>query len=113
MSEEDLVERGRKLLRGVTEGPWEVSYETCHCGDIYGCSHGRYPYAFYGPTNVTAKNDSEATNEVIYNAFCNRPSEISELSDEDAEFMMGSRSLVPELLDEVEKLRLQLKEKKE
>ena len=84
----DLIERAKASLEGTTEGPWRVS----HAGNVhYGVSHGEYSF----PTVVKARCE--------YDGFGNGSSRA------DANFIAEARTLVPELIAEVERLRANAK----
>lgn len=98
---DDLTTRTENMLEGVTEGPWEVIWETEEGEYMVG---ERYAYAIYGPADH-ATLDSAGCSDDYKERYGHQITEIVGLSDADAEFFAGSRQLVPELLAEVKKLR--------
>lgn len=89
----DVVARAKAALEGVTEGPWEVSAQaTPGYSPHYGvASQGRsYPNVAYAETN--------------YEGYGNGSRKA------DAEFISEARSLVPDLVAEVERLRYEVSE---
>jgi len=76
MSTDDLVTRGRAVLQGVTEGPWEV----------------------------------DQRHRIIWLGDCDLGFRIGEhhQADENARFVAEARTLVPEMVAEIEALRAQL-----
>lgn len=98
---DNLIERSNGLLEGVTDGPWEVVWETEEME--YGVG-ARYAYAIHGPADLSTLEARHISDE--YKAqYGHQITEIVGLSDADAEFIAGARSLVPELVAEVERLR--------
>lgn len=88
---DELLDRARAALEGTTPEPWVVNYE--------------------GWAVISHKSDSvlhpyvettcvECDAEIVQSMGCKVA-----LSIEDLEFMVAARSLVPELVAEVEKLR--------
>jgi hypothetical protein len=98
---DDLVTRTENVLEGVTEGPWEVVWETEE-GEYGGGA--QYAYAIYGPAD-RATLDSDGCSDDYKERYGHQITEIVGLSDADAEFFADSRQLVPELLAEVKMLR--------
>lgn len=100
----DAVTAAKNILEGVTEGPWSLNRESCDCGDGYGCPHAPWPYAIHGPANQVVLNEKNPYSDRHKRDYGHQVSEISELSDADADFVAAARSLVPELIAEVERL---------
>jgi hypothetical protein len=83
----------REREQAATEGPWRIIWDSCDCGDGYGCSHGSWPHAIQtsranidrGPGNTPRDYDYEH-------------SEVADLGDADVEFMTHAREDVPRLL---------------
>ncbi len=98
---DDLITRTENSLEGVTEGPWEVVWETEEVE--YGAG-ARYAYAIHGPADLGTL-ESDGCSDDYKERYGHQITEIVGLSDADAEFFAGSRQLVPELLAEVKKLR--------
>jgi hypothetical protein len=50
--------RKRLSAKHLTPGPWRLEYESCDCGDGYGCSHGAYVAAVTTsePTPIAAEH---------------------------------------------------------
>lgn len=63
----------------LSPGPWIVEYDYCDCSE-YGCSHGRWPYAIYGPSRSDGKSWPIT--------------EFAELTEGDARLMAAAPSLL-------------------
>ncbi|WP_301121100.1 hypothetical protein [Mycolicibacterium fortuitum] len=98
----DIVQRAKTALEGTTEGAWSVVYETPD--DIGGGEP--YPYAIHGPADHSTL-DCDWLGEEYKQQYGHEITEIVGLSDFDAEFIAQARTLVPELVAEVERLRRQ------
>lgn len=98
---DDLLERSNAMLDGVTEGPWDVVWE--HPEGEYVCGPP-YAYAIYGPADH-ATLDAVGVSDEYKAQYGHQITEIVGLSDADAEFIAGARTLVPELVAEVKRLR--------
>lgn len=85
----DVVERAKSALEGVTEGPWEAQDWTSHangergCGILAGIGMKQRGIAWTGQHHWNPEAEAQA----------------------DAEFIAAARTLVPELVAEVERLR--------
>lgn len=77
----------------ATPGPWRLEYDSCDCGDGYGCSHGSWPYAFHLPEPHTERSPGEEHPNYDF-AY----TEVSEFSDATAEFIKDARTNVPRLV---------------
>lgn len=79
----DMAERAKEALEGVTDGPWRA----VHVGNIHwGVSNGEWSF----PTIVKAQ--------------CSYDGYGSGSSQANAEFIAAARTLVPELVAELERL---------
>lgn len=96
---EATLERIQRRHAAISKGPWSISYESCDCGDGYGCSHGRWPYALQGPKNLQYSNDER------WKDHHNSVTEVSELTEEDAHFLANAPTDIDFLLEEVARLR--------
>lgn len=86
----DILDRAEAALDGVTEGPWRASLlgdgidyddgSSCYRGGVYPADHGSTPI-FLAAGGIDRR---------------------------DARFIAEARALVPELTDEIERLRAQL-----
>ncbi|MCT7364030.1 hypothetical protein A7G45_31590 [Mycolicibacterium llatzerense] len=98
----DVVAKARSALEGVTAGPWEAWWK--EPDDPALGAKSRYPYAIKGPIDHDVVDNIFTSDE--FKARCgNYVSDVSALSDADFEFITAARSLVPELVAEVERLR--------
>ncbi|MFS0832015.1 hypothetical protein ABC337_15295 [Arthrobacter sp. 1P04PC] len=79
----------------ATEGPWRVEHDNA---DDYeaGINYGDYPYALHGPKNASLT--TEQLERPFLQDYKNRVSEMSEMTDADAEFIAHARTDVPALL---------------
>ena len=80
---------------------WYLDYESCDCGDGYGCQHGSWPHAIHGPANVQMLNSDGLLRE----SYGHTINEIAELSDEAAQLMADAPQTIRELLAEVDRQR--------
>lgn len=88
----DILERAKAALEGITEGPWRVHEATTSgYAPHYGVASGDRSY----PDVAYAHSDWEGYGNGSRKA--------------DAEFIAAARTLVPELVAEVERLREHLK----
>jgi hypothetical protein len=94
------VEAIRRRIAAASPGPWSVSTDSCDCGGGCGCSHGDWPYAIHGPVNQSYVGKSGSLKE----QYGKEVSEISELSDADADFIANARRDVEYLLSLVDVL---------
>lgn len=99
----DVSDRAKAALERVTEGPWEVVYETEEGEYIVG---ERYAYAIHGPADH-ATLDSDTCSDDYKARYGHQITEIVGLSDADAEFIAAARSLVPDLVAEIDRLQAQ------
>ena len=106
MTTQRLEEIRTQLEAAAPDGQtWSVGYDSCDCGDGWGCQHGSWPHAIYGPTNVQMLDRSEEIRE----GYGHTVGEIAELSDEAAELMASAPQTIRELLAEVERQRARAK----
>jgi len=92
----DVIVRAKAALEGVTEGPWEAIYhhhDTSYPSDVYHVITERTGDL------VAVADDESRSYEEPHGKF-----------GRDAHFIAASRTLVPELLAEVERLRGALNE---
>lgn len=87
----DIVDRARQALEGVTEGPWQWERNTLTGGQ------GAYGDVL-APGPVECMSHCYGGSSVIE----------SDNPEPDRQFIAAARTLVPELADEVERLRAQL-----
>ena len=96
----DIVERAKSALEGTTEGSWSVVYETPD--DIGGGEP--YAYAIHGPADHSTL-DCDWLGDEYKQQYGHEITEIVGLSDADAEFIAQARTLVPELVEAIERAR--------
>jgi len=87
----------RARAAAATPAPWSLDYE----GPDYEAGTSAYPESLNGPENTAAKHASAHWRDNWGHSI----SEISELTDADAEFIAAAREDVPALLAEVDRLR--------
>lgn len=97
----DVVERAKAVLEGTTEGAWSVVYET---PDEIGGGEP-YPYAIHGPADHSTL-DCDWLSDEYKQQYGHEITEIVGLSDADAEFIAAARTLVPELVTEIQRLQV-------
>lgn len=85
----DVVVRAKAALEGVTEGPWVVNQEG------WSCISSGPDSVFHGYFNGSCGDCGDEIHDAASVA----------ISVEDAEFIAAARTLVPELVAEVERLR--------
>lgn len=90
--DDNLLAAIRQREQAATKGPWTVEHDS-DCAE-YG-PIVEFPHSIVGPRNIGSGGKR----------YEFRVSEISELSEEDAQFLAHARSDVPYLLDLVEGLR--------
>ena len=83
----------KKRASAATPGPWRLEYDSCDCGDGYGCSHGSWPHALHLPEPHTERKPGEDHPDYHF-AY----TEVSEFSNATAEFITHARTDVPRLL---------------
>lgn len=86
----------RAIEQAATPGPWRLEWDSCDCGDGYGCSHGSWPHAIHTPRAHTERPDGDEWDHDFSHT------EISDLGDADAEFIIAARTAFPLLLAAVE-----------
>lgn len=84
----DVVARAKAALEDVTVGPWEVTGGVVWCGQVI---------AVPDPSDPTGQTPMP---ELLQEKICDTA------PGADAEFIAAARSLVPELVAEVERLRM-------
>lgn len=96
----DIVERAKAALEGITEGPWATD------GTLIGCELVKDSPGVTSYKHALAEMDEDSYDEEFgegtYDGEVWRPYE-QRLAD--AEFIAAARTLVPELVAEVERLR--------
>ncbi len=97
--ERGAVERLRALVEKAVPGPWVTEYDSCDCGDGYGCSHGSWVHALRLPVPHTELSGNEVLDSYKYGY-----SEMSEFPPDTVEFIAACRDDVPLLLASVERL---------
>lgn len=94
------LERLTQLERSATKGPWRTVWDSCDCGDGYGCSHGSWPHAIRtGRPNVDRGPGSEPRDHDYEH------SGVADLGSADVEFIVAARREVPRLLHIVNAVR--------
>lgn len=73
----------RKIAEAATPGPWTLEYENSDDWEA-GINDGDYPHTIHGPRNCSFDN---WTDKSKIQDYLNRVTEISEMVDEDAEFI--------------------------
>lgn len=97
----DIVARAKAALEGVTEGPWATDGTMIAC-ELVKESPGITSYK-YGIADMSEDEYDEEDGEGTYeDGVSYRPYEAMAT---DAEFIAAARTLVPELIEEVEHLR--------
>lgn len=93
----------RELAQKATPGPWTLEYDS-DSGE-YGENYGQWPHALNGPKSKTEWNDPERQEQ-----YGHHVSEISDMSDADAEFIAAANpTVVLALLDEIATLVTQVR----
>lgn len=96
----DIVVEMELAMAKAMRGPWQVDYDSCDCGDGYGCSHGSWPHAFIFPEPW-----SRPLADLVVSDYHYTYTEISEIPPGTAEFMARSRIYVERLIGEIKRLR--------
>ena len=86
----------RETTEAATPEPWDLEWDSCDCGDIYGCSHGSWPHAIRNSRAHIERADGEQR------AYDYDHTEVSELGAADAEFIVTARTAMPRLLKAVD-----------
>jgi hypothetical protein len=94
----DAIEAREKA---ATPGPYLTEWDSCDCGDGYGCSHGSWVQALRLPIAHTEREGEPKPWDFSY-------SEVSEFTPETVMFFAAARDDVPALVGEVRKLRAAL-----
>lgn len=81
-------------------GPWMPDYDSCDCGDGYGCGHGGWVHAIEVPEPLRQPARGQEPSSYDY-----RASEISDFPMSTGRFLAHSRADVEWLIGEVERLR--------
>ena len=89
----------RAIEQAATPGPWHLEWDSCDCGDGYGCSHGSWPHAIRN-----SRADTEPRQDGKQRDWDYKHTEISELGGADAEFIVTARTVMPLLLAAVDAL---------
>jgi hypothetical protein len=87
---DDVVTRAKASLEGVTEGPWEAQEWDSHANGDRGCG-------------ILAGTPGMRQRGIAYTGLYHWNSQAS--AEADAAFIVAARSLVPELVAEIERLR--------
>jgi hypothetical protein len=93
MPERDVCDRARQALEGVTPGPWEASYNPMDTS---------YPADYY---TVITEREGDHIAEVDDEKRAEEHEGPHGKFGRDAHFIAAARTLVPELVAEVERLR--------
>lgn len=103
----DVAARAKALLEGVTEGPWEWDGDSFSDVKPDACPHGD-PWTDHGPDLLRAVANARmnTANYVISSHGYDASS--LDINAADAEFIAASRSLVPELVAELEQAQVVL-----
>ncbi|ASZ74453.1 hypothetical protein I5H97_gp079 [Mycobacterium phage Wachhund] len=96
----DVVERAKAALEGVTEGPWETSVHAMPGATVDEWYVREITHTF--DPNMHRLNVLKVRGATHAARQCCWPPTVA-----DAEFIASARSLVPELIAEVERLRAQ------
>ena len=91
----------RALITAATDGPWTVEYDTCDCGDMYPCEHGKFPYALRLPTHTVSAADRPCDPADGLDGYRHQACEISDLTAETLEFIAAARTALPAALDDI------------
>lgn len=104
----DVVERAKAALEGVTEGPWTWDGDTFSDAPEHKCPHGTH-WTDHGPNLVRGNEDGSTFDDWSPDAMVITSNGYDasglEVKTADAEFIMAARTLVPELVSEIERLR--------
>jgi hypothetical protein len=93
-----ILAQWREAEQKATPGPWHLEWDSCDCGDGYGCSHGSWPHAIHNSRAHTERPDG------VQHDYDFAHSDIAELSGDDAEFIIAARTAMPLLLGAVERV---------
>lgn len=88
---DDIIERAKAVLKGITDGPWEAIHLPC---DTYYPSDTYHVITERTGDTVAEVDDESRGYEEPHGEF-----------GRDAQFIAASRTLVPELIMEIEILR--------
>lgn len=109
---DDVVERAKSALQGVTEGPWKWDGDSFSDQKPHQCPH-RTRWTDHGPDLIRADTPEpdgvtpyDPSNDVITSNGYDASG--LEIRMADAAFIVAARSLVPELVAEVERLQATL-----
>jgi len=104
---DELMALAKAALQGVTPGPWTWDGDTFSDAPEYKCPHGTQ-WCDHGPDLVRGNPDGSTFEEfdqanmvITSNGY---DASGLEIRTADAEFIMNTRGLVPDLLDAVEEL---------
>lgn len=104
MTSEQIAEIRAALEGAAPDGQeWFPEWESCDCGDGYGCPHGAWITAIHGPVNQSYANRPD--DNWAKQAYGRQVTEISELPSEASEFVVRAPRYVRLLLAEVERQR--------
>jgi hypothetical protein len=97
LEESDIVDRAKAALKGVTAGPWETHVWPMpgHTIEEWYTREIVHPNGAFHPLNVLKARHARHADEQC----CWPPTEA------DAEFIAAARTLIPELIEEIERLR--------
>jgi hypothetical protein len=98
----DVVERAKAALEGITEGPWSHHISTeADTGETHEQYQANTLINSGEPLHVLTAPSSDPKFAYVVPAITGD----GPTSDRNAEFIVAARSLVPELVAEVERLR--------
>lgn len=90
----------RKREQAATPGPWRIIWDSCDCGDGYGCPHGTWPHAI-----KTSRASIERDPDSELRDYDFEHSEVADLGSADVEFIVAARRDLPRLLRVAEAVR--------
>lgn len=93
------LEEIREREQAASGGPWRIIWDSCDCGDGYGCSHGSWPHAI---RTGRASTDRAAGEPRDYDY---EHSEVADLGEADVKFIAAARRDMPRLLRVAEAVR--------
>ena len=92
----------------LTPQPWRLEYESCDCGDGYGCRHPDYPEAVTTPQPLPSFVETATRTGKPLGPYAYRRDEMADFTAADWELMVNARQDVPALLARVAELETEL-----
>lgn len=94
------LEEIKARASAATAGPWRLEQDNADDWEA-GINDGDYPYAIHGPHNVSYESWGDEWKR-IHADYLTRVSEVSEMTEADAQFITAARTDVPKLVAALE-----------